>query len=194
MDGEGRPLAWNRGKTRGLHVTSEGQSRMRASEAASRLTGFSTPFFGFSWEPATSDIAVVRRVITFLESRRVLYMGYPAEMPDQCVESVIQIRDMLTKVIGAGGIADKVENPLRIMRRYCNHFLNRVGRTEDPQHAGFSRRLYHDARYRIPDWAFSEALGEFRAGIGLQVAILSAAAQVDVEEPLANFLPPAPAP
>jgi hypothetical protein len=164
---------------------------MKASEAASRLTGFSTPFFGVSWETATSDVAVVRRVITFLESRRVLYVGYPAEMPDQCVESVIQIREMLTEVIGSGGVADKVEGPLRIMRRYCIHFLSRVGMTEDP-HPGFGRRLFQDHRWQIPDWAFSEALGEFRSGIGLQVAILSAGAGVDVEEPLANFLPPVP--
>lgn len=137
-------------------------------------------------------MAVVRRVITFLESRRVLYMGYPAEMPDQCVESVLAIREMLTEVLGAGGIAKKVEDPLRIMRRYCNHFLSRVGQSEDPHHPGFGRRLFYDPRYRVPDYAFSEALGEFRSGIGLQVAILSATSGVDVEEPLANFLPPAP--
>lgn len=51
---------------------------MKFSEIANRLTGISTPFGGASWEPAELEIAGARRVIAFLEDRRVLYE--PSEM------------------------------------------------------------------------------------------------------------------
>jgi len=44
---------------------------MKFSEIANRLTGISTPFGGASWQPAEMEIAAARRVITFLEDRRV---------------------------------------------------------------------------------------------------------------------------
>jgi hypothetical protein len=45
---------------------------MKFSEIANRLTGISTPFGGASWQPADMEIAAARRVIAFLEDRRVL--------------------------------------------------------------------------------------------------------------------------
>jgi hypothetical protein len=46
---------------------------MKFSEIANRLTGISTPFGGASWKPAEMEIEGARRVIAFLEDRRVLY-------------------------------------------------------------------------------------------------------------------------
>ena len=39
------------------------------------------------------------------------------------------------------------------------------------------------------DYWFGEALGELRAGVGLQVAIIAAAYGLDVEDDLASVLP-----
>ena len=64
---------------------------MKFSEIANRLTGFSTPFGGASWQPAELEIAGARRVIAFLEDRRVLYDPCQMEVPDHCVRSVIEI-------------------------------------------------------------------------------------------------------
>ena len=49
---------------------------MKFSEIAGRLSGFSTPIFGVQWEPPVIDRDVARRVISFLEDRRVLYDPY----------------------------------------------------------------------------------------------------------------------
>ena len=46
---------------------------MKFSEIANRLTGISTPLVGVSWQPTDLEVSAARRVIAFLEDRRVLY-------------------------------------------------------------------------------------------------------------------------
>lgn len=57
-------------------------ARIKFSEIANRLTGFSTPIFGLQWTPAKLDQDVAREVIVFLEDKRSLYSPYEAETPD----------------------------------------------------------------------------------------------------------------
>lgn len=76
---------------------------MKFSEIAKRLTGFSTPVFGVSWNPPESERVVAKRVIAQLEDRRVLYNPSEMEVPDQCVTSVVDIRRMLSRELGSLG-------------------------------------------------------------------------------------------
>jgi hypothetical protein len=46
---------------------------MKFSEIANRLTGISTPLGGVSWQSSDLEVSAARRVIAFLEERRVLY-------------------------------------------------------------------------------------------------------------------------
>lgn len=165
---------------------------MKASEIAARVNGISTPFGGISWVPATADVTVAKKVITFVEVRRVLFGSAPGEVPEHCVRSVIEIRDFLTEVIGAGGIADELEQPLRLARGFCVRFLDRVGASERGLPRGaHERHLYEHRHYGINDYWFGEALGELRAGVAIQVGVVAARYKLSVEDDLASMLPPA---
>ncbi len=164
---------------------------MKFREVANRLDGFSTPIFGMSWTPAVLDRDVAHKVVTFIEARRVLFSSHTNEVPRECVESVLAIRDFLTEVLGAGGIASELTGPLRLIRRYCIRFLERVGATETQDPAAAGRRLFRDAHWGMHDYWFGEALGELRAGVGLQVAVIAAAFGLDVDDALGSQLPPA---
>lgn len=82
--------------------------------------------------PAVSDVQVARRVIAFVEVRRVLFGTYANEVSEQCVSSVLEIRDFLTEMIGAGGTAEELKKPSRPARGFCLRSLERVGVTERP--------------------------------------------------------------
>jgi hypothetical protein len=81
---------------------------MRNGEVRRRMTGFSIPVIGggLSWTPTEGTKAVARRVLTFLEDRRVLYNPYWSEEAGHCVESVLDVRRMLTTEIGNLGNDD----------------------------------------------------------------------------------------
>lgn len=70
---------------------------MRFTEIAARLTGISTPIFGVSWNPPEAERTVARRIVTSLEDRRVLYADSELEVPHHRVDSVLPIREMLTR-------------------------------------------------------------------------------------------------
>lgn len=138
--------------------------------------------------PGPSEVDKLR-VVAYVETRRVLFSTYTNEVPQHCVESVLQIREFLTEIIGAGGIGDELLQPLRLMRRYCVRFLERVGATESRASDAKDRHLFRDPAWRMNDYWFGEALGEFRAGLGMQVAIVAASYGLDIEDDLAKVLP-----
>ena len=90
---------------------------MKFTEVIARVNGVSTPIFGISWTPPKVDVGVARKVLAFVETRRVLFSTYSNEVPDECVASVLQIREFLTTVLGDGGIAAQLLEPVRLTRR-----------------------------------------------------------------------------
>jgi hypothetical protein len=90
-------------------------------------------------------------------------------------------------VIGGGGVAPTLTESIRLMRRHCVRFLDRVGATQPTYRGDSNRHLFRDRRWQMHDYWFGEALGELRSSIGLQVALLAAA--YGLEDDLAQTLP-----
>jgi Family of unknown function (DUF6650) len=156
---------------------------MKFSEIANRLTGISTPVLGVSWQPAESEAAAARRVVAFLEDRRVLYQPSEQELPARCTDSVLQIRLFLTSEIGKLDNKSELATNLRAMRAACRKFLDTVG-AEERDIVQYARQEGHYA-----SWTFYGALGEMRGVFGVHLARIAVRFRLDIEDDLATILP-----
>ncbi|HEU0144345.1 MAG TPA: DUF6650 family protein [Nitrososphaera sp.] len=156
---------------------------MKFKEIANRFTGFSCPIFGVSWNPVEAEVTKARRVISFLEDRRVLYVPSEVETPKYCVQSVLEIRRFLTEEIGNLSFDAELSKNLRGMRAACRKFLNTV-ENDDRDIVIFANRQGHYA-----NWIFIGALGEMRGVFGMHIAKIAIEYGIDVEDDLASILP-----
>jgi len=155
---------------------------MGYKEVLNRITGFSTPVFGISWKPPKPEVATARRVLAFLEDRRVLYNPYQMEVADQCIHSVLDIRQFLTDVVGQLDDKSKLAEHLRAIRAACRAFLD--------ENSTGSRRVLRSSWAGPFESSFFTALGELRSAIGVHIAAIAVMHGLDVEANLANVLPP----
>lgn len=156
---------------------------MKFTEIANRLTGISSPLLGVSWQPTELEVSAARRVVAFLEDRRVLYSPDALEIPSHCVQSVMEIRRVLTAEIGKLDGGSEFTASLRAMRAACRKFLERVG--ED----GREVILYANQQGHRASWTFYSAIGEMRGTFGVHLARLATQFRLDVEDKLASILP-----
>jgi len=157
---------------------------VKFKEIASRLTGLSCPIFGVQWKPPEADRAIARRVLAYLEDRRVLYVPSELESPPHCVDSVIQIRGFLTSELGRLTKESELSNSLRCMRAACRKFLTTVDAEDRRKIIEHSHHHGHFA-----SWVFMSAIGEMRGVFGLHIARLAAAHGLDIEDDLAVIVP-----
>ncbi len=155
---------------------------MTFKEIANKITGFSFPIFGISWNPSKPEIEVARKVITFLEDRRVLYIVYELESPKYCAESVIKIREFLTEQLFELDTKSEFATTLRAMRSACRKFLNTI-----------QGQYYFDRSNR--DFGMGEqihfynAMGELRATIGVLIGKIIVMHGLDFEGQLISIIP-----
>ncbi|MEW5772604.1 MAG: DUF6650 family protein [Thermodesulfobacteriota bacterium] len=155
----------------------------------SRLTGFSTPLFGVQWNPSEPEREIVRRLLTFLEDRRVLYVPRNLEVESEVEHSVLQIREELTKTLQYLSENSNASGSVRAMRTACRKFL-----TEPyPVFPNTPRRGERDWGPWMHRGEFSDgffvALGELRSVFGIHIATLSVSYGIDLEEDIASILP-----
>jgi hypothetical protein len=156
---------------------------VKFSEIANRLTGISTPLGGVSWQSSDLEVSAARRVIAFLEDRRVLYAPDELEVPSHCVHSVLEIRHFLSGELGKLDAKSEFAASLRAMRAACRKFLERVGTD------GREVILYANHHGHWASWTFYSALGEMRGTFGVHLTKIAAEFKLDIEDRLAEILP-----
>lgn len=169
---------------------------IRAKDMLMRLTGFSTPIFGVSWSPPSSDRDAVRKLLAFLEDRRALFNPMSAEIEDHVVASIHTIREECVKAVGAVNDKAPAAEHIRAIGAACRRFLDEphptfddiMERQRDPYFEREER--YGQLRHGTHPAAFFTALGEFRAFVGMRVAALSSAYDIDIRGDLTRIVPP----
>jgi hypothetical protein len=156
---------------------------VKVSEIASRLTGFTLPFFGASWQPPELEVTVARRLIAFLEDRRVLYSPSELEVPFHCVSSVLEIRRFISAELGRLSTESNFSTSLRAMRAACRKFLDQAGEN------GKGTYLHANEHGHYASWEFYSALGEMRGVFGIHIAMIATQFKLNVEDDLASILP-----
>lgn len=156
---------------------------MKFREVVSRITGLSVPIFGVQWNPTEAECSVARRLLAFLEDRRVLFAPSEMEVPQYCVESVLKIRELLTAELGKLDAESEVALCMRAMRAACRKFLATV-EADDRRAIHFGAHQGHYA-----SWIFNGAVGELRGVFGIHIARLAASHGLDVEDELSTILP-----
>lgn len=148
--------------------------KLKGKQLLSRLTGLSFPA-GASWKPPTDERDIAKRLLTFLEDRRALYRPYDMEVGYYVVQSVLQVRERLTKDLESVSRSSPLGESLVAMRAACRKFLDET--QMPPRHI-----------YRLEPLLLT-CLGELRAIFGLHVGRLAYIYDLDVEPELATILP-----
>jgi hypothetical protein len=131
--------------------------------------------------PAERDVAA--ELLAHLEDRRVLYNPSGAESPTHCVDSVIEIRRLLSASLAKLGGTGILAEHIRAMGAACRKFLDRMGPSDD--------RHYHDASScgHWRSWLFQDALGQMRGVFGIHLALIAARYELTLRGDLESILP-----
>src|ERR1035437_2301692 len=81
--------------------------------------------------PAEPEARIARRVLAYMEDRRVLYQAGTLEIPRECVESVLDMRRFLTHELGGLDQSADLVAILKDIRAACRKFLDDVNPTQE---------------------------------------------------------------
>ena len=148
---------------------------MKFTELANRLTGISCPVFGISWNPIDTERSIARRIIIFLEPRRVLYRELDYESLCPCITSVTEIKNYLTSELPNVDEKSNLNGYIRAMLNKC------------PDKKEF--RCHACQPGTLDNMIFTSAVGELRGVFGVMIGQIAKAYGIDVEDELADIIP-----
>ncbi len=153
----------------------EKRAKLTSQEVSGRIPGLSIPLFGRSWNPPESERKIIRRLIEFLEDRPALYDPLDLELFAWATDSILGIRNELTKTIQKLDNQSKAVPHVKAMRAACSDYLDHFQYPEQPD--------------KLPWVNYFTWLGELRGIFGSQIAQLSAMYGVDLEGDIVLILP-----
>ncbi|MEZ8727220.1 DUF6650 family protein [Vibrio cyclitrophicus] len=143
-----------------------------------RVNGISTPIFGISWNPDNTEKDQARKLIIYLEDRRVLFYEEEKEGISYARQSVESIRERLTEFLEEFDTDKELVKSVRSFRAACRAFCNEVGAIDlnsEPQPV--QRSILHSELVKL------------RKAAGKTVGALSVSYGLDVEDELASIIP-----
>lgn len=150
---------------------------MKTKKVLKHIKGFSIPIIGggLSWDISKTEREVIRKLILFLEDRRVLYNPFALEDPRHAIMSIIEIRKYLTDTLKDLDEKSYLNHYLKAMRASCRKFLDK----------------HPDDKFRgmIEEHEIFAGLGEVRAMFGFYLNDLVKRFKFDVENDLKSIFP-----
>ncbi|CAG9426770.1 TPA: DUF6650 family protein [Providencia alcalifaciens] len=143
-----------------------------------RINGISTPIFGVSWTPDNQEFQAVRKLVTFLEDRRVLYYGEEREGADYCRISVEKIREKLTEFLQEFDTNKDLVKSVRSFRSACRNFCNEIGAIN-----------VCNEPLPVQRSILNTELSKLRKVAGKTVGALAISYGLDIEDELAALIP-----
>lgn len=107
---------------------------------------------GVGWDWASTDAEVVRRLVIFLEDRRVLDYRSGCWDVGHAVASVLQVREELTKALQALAPKSGANEAVRALREACVAFLDSV---DGASGCGCS------GKFAVPLWELQASFGAY---------------------------------
>lgn len=163
-------------------MSKRGRTKPRLKSAGLSILGFGA---SAGWDYGPDEREIIRKLVSRLEDRRVLYAPFFLEVPRQVTESIQSMRDMINDALADLPEDSNARAHLRLMRSACRKFLS--GNHTQIQVVGmpFTQGEPHGL---TP--GFFVALGELRAVFGQQIAGFASVYDLDVEDELASIFPP----
>ena len=155
--------------------------KLKGRELGARLIGISTPAGGISWKPPVDERGKAQRLLVYLADQKALHYPYDREIGTFIVQSILDTNERLTRDIEALSMDSLLRKILRAMQAACRKFLDE---NQSPS-AGYG-------------WPYEAqlycTLGELRALLGIYIARIAYAYDLEVDACLGDILPPKPEP
>jgi len=150
-------------------------AKPKGKTLASRLSGVSCPIAGVTWNPSHEDRARVQELLEYLESRRGFHRPFNAETVQFLISLIREIDGRLKDEIEKSHRPTPLKESLIGMQAACERFLERTMRT---QGMAYKLEVY-----------YATCLGELRSILGLHIARLACAYDIEVPSELLAIIP-----
>ncbi|MGA2228909.1 MAG: DUF6650 family protein [Syntrophobacteraceae bacterium] len=152
--------------------------RLKGQSLKGRLTGLSPPIVGLNWVAPVDEQDKAKRLLIFLEDRRVLFNPFDMEAWSDVTRSILDIRQRLTNDLEDIPGDSPLGQCIVAMLAACRKFLDKT-RDNRSRHAGSGPR-------------FMTCLGELRAIFGVYAAQIAYAYDLEIGGELSTIIPPDP--
>jgi hypothetical protein len=153
--------------------------RLKGGQLIARLIGISTPIGGVGWNPPEEERNRARRVLAHLAEQPALWDPYDIAIGSFVVQSIIDVRERLTRDLAGLPTDSVLQEGLRAMRAACRMFLDENQSPRSGYGPPYEAQLH-------------STLGELRALFGIHIARIACAYDLEVDTRLEGILPPEP--